>query len=42
MLQELITPRLVDFFSSEDGRLESKLLLESKIHKITSIANKAL
>ncbi|KAG4439420.1 hypothetical protein IFR05_005113 [Cadophora sp. M221] len=41
-LQELIAPRLVDFFSSEGGRLGSKLSLESKIYEITSIANKAL
>ena len=41
-LQELIAPRLVDFFSSEGERLGSKLSLESKIHEITGIANKAL
>jgi hypothetical protein len=41
-LQELIAPKLVDFFSSEGGRLGSKLLLESEIHEITGIANKAL
>ncbi|KAH8586629.1 hypothetical protein B0O99DRAFT_665671 [Bisporella sp. PMI_857] len=41
-LQELIAPRLVDFFSSEGGRLGSKLSLESKICEITGIANKAL
>ncbi|KAN0104318.1 Tetratricopeptide repeat domain containing protein [Hyaloscypha variabilis] len=33
---------LVDFFSSEGERLGSKLSLESKIHEITGIANKAL
>ncbi|KAM3083789.1 hypothetical protein ACMFMF_001154 [Clarireedia jacksonii] len=41
-LQELIAPRLVDFFSSEGGQLGSKLSLESRIHEITGIANKAL
>jgi hypothetical protein len=41
-LQELIAPRLVDFFSSEGERLGSKLSLESKICEITGIANKAL
>jgi hypothetical protein len=41
-LQELIGPRLVDFFSSEGERLGSKLSLESKICEITSIANRAL
>jgi hypothetical protein len=41
-LQELIAPRLVDFFSSEGRRLGSKLSLESKISEITSIANRAL
>ncbi|KAH8585988.1 heterokaryon incompatibility protein-domain-containing protein [Bisporella sp. PMI_857] len=40
--QELIAPRLVDFFSSQGERLGSKLSLESKIHEITGIANKAL
>ncbi|KAH9207082.1 hypothetical protein DL95DRAFT_450501 [Leptodontidium sp. 2 PMI_412] len=41
-LQELIAPRLVDFFSSEGGRLGSKLSLESQIYEVTGIANKAL
>ncbi|RDW71000.1 putative nb-arc and tpr protein [Coleophoma cylindrospora] len=41
-LQELIAPRLVDFFSSEGERLGSKLSLESEICEITGIANKAL
>ncbi|KAH8586144.1 hypothetical protein B0O99DRAFT_665869 [Bisporella sp. PMI_857] len=41
-LQELIAPRLVDFFSSESGRLGSKLSLKFKICEITGIANKAL
>ncbi|KAM3067015.1 hypothetical protein ACMFMG_011797 [Clarireedia jacksonii] len=41
-LQELIAPRLVDFFSSEGTLLGNKLTLESKIHEITGIANEAL
>ncbi|ORY08542.1 hypothetical protein BCR34DRAFT_569819 [Clohesyomyces aquaticus] len=41
-LQELIAPRVVDFFSVERQRLGSKLLLAAKIHKITGIAEKAL
>jgi len=41
-LQELIAPRLLDFFSSEGQRLGSKLLLESEIHEITGIAMNAL
>jgi hypothetical protein len=41
-LQELIAPRLVDFFSLEGERLGSKLSLVSKIHEITGIANNAL
>ena len=41
-LQELIAPRLVDFFSLEGERLGSKLSLESKIYEITGIANNAL
>ena len=41
-LQELIAPRLVDFFSLEGGRLGNKLLLESEIHEITGIAKNAL
>ncbi len=41
-LQELIAPRLVDFFSSEGGRLGNKLELESQIYEITGITNKAL
>ncbi|KAL5372603.1 hypothetical protein DPSP01_013357 [Paraphaeosphaeria sporulosa] len=41
-LQELIAPRLVDFFSSEGKRLGSKLLLETEIHEITGIAKNAL
>lgn len=41
-LQELIAPRLVDFFSLEGARLGSKLSLESQIYEITGIAKKAL
>jgi hypothetical protein len=41
-LQELIAPRLVDFFSLEDKRLGNKSLLESMIHEITGVAVKAL
>ncbi|TVY12521.1 Vegetative incompatibility protein HET-E-1, partial [Lachnellula arida] len=41
-LQELIAPRLVDFFSSEGRRLGSKLSFESQIYEITGISNKAL
>ncbi|KAF1967847.1 HET-domain-containing protein, partial [Bimuria novae-zelandiae CBS 107.79] len=41
-LQELIAPRVVDFFSSEGERLGSKLLLETEIHEITGIAKSAL
>jgi len=41
-LQELIAPRLVDFFSSEGRWLGTKLSLESMILEITGIANKAL
>ncbi|KAG4432549.1 hypothetical protein IFR05_011961 [Cadophora sp. M221] len=41
-LQELIAPRLVDFFSLEGERLGSKLSLESMIHEITGIAKNAL
>ncbi|KAF1974055.1 HET-domain-containing protein [Bimuria novae-zelandiae CBS 107.79] len=41
-LQELIAPRLVDFFSLEGERLGSKLLLETEIHEITGIAKSAL
>lgn len=40
-LQELIAPRLVDFFSSEGRRLGNKLSFESQIYEITGIANKA-
>ncbi|KAF7910010.1 uncharacterized protein EAF01_003728 [Botrytis porri] len=41
-LQELIAPRLVDFFSSDGERLGSKLSLESKICEITGITKEAL
>ncbi|TGO06819.1 hypothetical protein BTUL_0472g00010 [Botrytis tulipae] len=41
-LQELIAPRLVDFFSSEGERLGSKLSLESRIYEITGITKEAL
>lgn len=41
-LQELIAPRLVDFFSLEGERLGSKLTLEPEIHEITGIPEKAL
>ncbi|KIM98279.1 hypothetical protein OIDMADRAFT_167110 [Oidiodendron maius Zn] len=41
-LQELIAPRLVDFFSLEGERLGSKLSLEFMIHEITGIAKNAL
>jgi hypothetical protein len=40
-LQELIAPRLVDFFSAERERLGTKLSLAAEIHKITSIPEKA-
>ncbi|KAH8704348.1 hypothetical protein GQ44DRAFT_778188 [Phaeosphaeriaceae sp. PMI808] len=41
-LQELIAPRLVDFFSLEGQRLGSKLTLEAEIHNLTGIAKNAL
>jgi hypothetical protein len=41
-LQELIAPRMVDFFSLEGERLGSKLSLECDIHGITSIEKNAL
>ena len=41
-LQELIAPRLVDFFSLEGELLGSKLSLESMVHEITGIAKNAL
>jgi hypothetical protein len=41
-LQELLAPKLVNFFSSEGAQLGSKLSLESIIREITGIAIKAL
>lgn len=41
-LQELIAPRLVDFFGLEGKRPGNKLLLESTINEITGITNNAL
>jgi hypothetical protein len=41
-LQELIAPRLVDFFSLEGIRLGSKLSLELIIYEITGITKNAL
>ena len=41
-LQELIAPRLLDFFSLEGKRLGSKLSLASEINEITGIDIKAL
>jgi hypothetical protein len=41
-LQELIAPRLVDFFSSEDERLGNKLSLEAMIQDVTGISRNAL
>lgn len=41
-LQELIAPRLLDFFSLEGKRLGSKLSLGSEINEITGIEIKAL
>ena len=41
-LQELIAPRLVEFFSFGGNRLGSKLSLESMIFEITGIAKNAL
>jgi hypothetical protein len=41
-LQELLAPRLVNFFSLEGERLGSKLSLECIIHEITGIADNAL
>lgn len=41
-LQELIAPRLVDFFSLEGEQLGNKLSLEPEIHNITGIARAAL
>jgi len=41
-LQELIAPKLVDFYSLEGERIGSKLTLELLIHEITGIARTAL
>ncbi|TVY55068.1 Vegetative incompatibility protein HET-E-1, partial [Lachnellula suecica] len=41
-LQELIAPRLVDFYSSEGERLGNKSTLEVRIHQITGIEKNAL
>ena len=41
-LQELIAPRLVNFFSLEGERLGSKSMLKPEIHVITGIAKNAL
>jgi hypothetical protein len=41
-LQELIAPRLVEFFSEDGKRLGDKSSLETIIHQVTGIAQKAL
>jgi len=41
-LQELIAPRLVEFYSSEGEQLGSKLSLKHLVHEITGIAKTAL
>jgi hypothetical protein len=41
-LQELIAPKMVEFFSREGDRLGSKESLEQEIHTITQIAVEAL
>ncbi|KAI0873370.1 heterokaryon incompatibility protein-domain-containing protein [Hypoxylon argillaceum] len=41
-LQELIAPRLVEFFSVEGQRLGDKVSLERELHEITRIATSAL
>ncbi|KAL5371635.1 hypothetical protein DPSP01_014120 [Paraphaeosphaeria sporulosa] len=41
-LQELIAPRLVDFFSVEGQRLGSKLSLAAEIHEVTGIPERVL
>ncbi|KAI1613711.1 hypothetical protein EDD36DRAFT_205555 [Exophiala viscosa] len=41
-LQELLAPRLVEFFSSECIRLGDKISLEKEVHSITGIAVEAL
>jgi hypothetical protein len=41
-LQELLAPKIVEFFSCDCTRLGDKRLLEQQIHKITGIAIQAL
>jgi ankyrin repeat protein len=41
-LQELVAPRLVEFFSQEEQRLSDKQSLEQTLHEITGIAIQAL
>ncbi|OAG06114.1 HET-domain-containing protein, partial [Paraphaeosphaeria sporulosa] len=41
-LQELVAPRVVNFFSVEGRRLGAKLSLTTEIHEITGIPEKAL
>ncbi|KAF2726586.1 hypothetical protein EJ04DRAFT_582580 [Polyplosphaeria fusca] len=41
-LQELLAPKLVEFFSLEGERLGNKLVLEPEIHNIIGIPEKAL
>ena len=41
-LQELLTPRSVEFFSREGHRLGDKRTLERQVHEITGIAVSAL
>jgi hypothetical protein len=41
-LQELIAPRLVEFFSKEGKRLGNKSSLQQKIHEITGVPQSAL
>jgi hypothetical protein len=41
-LQELIAPRVVEFFSSDGQRLGDKISMEQQIHEITGISIKAL
>jgi hypothetical protein len=41
-LQELLAPKRVEFSLSEGTRVDNKTLLEEEIHRITSIAIKAL
>jgi hypothetical protein len=41
-LQELLAPKIVEFYSRDHARLGDKKSLEQKIHEITGIAIKAL